>query len=74
MTRQIKCLYKNECPRDNRIKQISITYAEIPMPGQTAPGYKKMSFSCEDKNGCPKLDQYGRCPLLLKAPDNPCLS
>ena len=39
--------------------------------GQEKPGYKKLSFSCENGSVCPHLDQWGRCPLLLEAPDEP---
>ena len=71
MVRHIETLYRDVCPRFDRITEISVKYVEIPILGKMSPGYKKTSFYCADVNDCPKLDEYGRCPLVIKAPDSP---
>lgn len=60
--------YTGFCPRFCENRTIRIQYAVISMQGQP-PGYKKMSFTCDDGTDCPHLDQKGRCPLLIDAPD-----
>ena len=71
MSRKITYQYSGQCPKCNGPHSISITYAEIPIVGQSAPGYKKMSFTCDWSEDCLYMDEYGRCPVLLSAPDKP---
>ena len=71
MSRSVFKLYTGICPRSDCYQTIQIKYEAIHMWGQEKPGYKKLSFSCENGSGCPHLDQWGPCPLLLEAPDEP---
>ena len=71
MNRKVKSSFVGQCPRFGEPHSIVITYAEIPILGSSAPGYKKMSFTCDSLEDCPNLDRHGSCPLLLNAPDVP---
>ena len=71
MSRSVFKLYTGICPRSDCYQTIQIKYTAIPIMGQDHPGYKKMSFSCDDVSDSSHLDQWGRCPLLLEAPDEP---
>lgn len=64
--------YFNEyCPQYNEQRTILIEFAEVSFIGSLSPEYKKMSFRCNDVDICKYLDEYGRCPIYVKAPHNP---
>lgn len=71
MTKYYKFTYTGHCPYLSESHQILIDTAEIRAIGMTAPGYKKTGYSCEYSEDCPHLDEYGRCPLFISAPDEP---
>lgn len=70
MNNLVVTYYSDICPRFDEYRTIEIRYAVIPILGRS-PGYKKMSFTCDDGTDCPHLDQWGRCPLMIDAPDEP---
>lgn len=54
------------CPETEKTASIDVTFAEIPILGQTVPSYKALSLRCEyaSENGC----SYDRsCPLIKTA-------
>lgn len=71
MSKKYKCLVSGYCPHLQKNHTIPIVYEEIGMCGNPIPDYKKMECSCEYHHECTALDEYGRCWVLVKAPDHP---
>lgn len=59
------------CPKINDTRTILISYDKLFFSGDPAPHYAKAEYSCDGSSGCPHLDQYGRCPVYLLAPEKP---
>lgn len=73
MQRTLTYNFNFQCPYLNRPHSISIDYIEFFMCGTNHPCYKKGSYSCDEIDDCPfpSKDEWGRCPVYLKAPDEP---
>jgi len=69
--KQVTCTYRLQCPHLNKLHEINITYAQVPMCGTTKEVYKKVESYCSEDSKCNLKDQYGRCPVYLKAPEQP---
>lgn len=66
----VTIIYHGFCPQNRIHKSIEIELVEV-MIGSLVNDYKKMSFECADVDECEHLDEYGRCPLFIEAPDHP---
>lgn len=64
---KVSFLYSDFCPYAKANRAIHIDSTEI----SPSLGYKKLGYLCEDSESCPHLDEYGRCPIFLKAPSEP---
>lgn len=63
--------YCGYCPQIDADRIIEIEYTTVNMVGNHSLGYKKMNFYCPDSEMCHHLDNHGRCPLLVSAPNHP---
>ena len=70
MTNYIDSIYCGYCPQALSERTIGIRFAEVSFIGQSTNEYKKMLFDCPDVEVCQYLDQYGRCPLYIEAPNH----
>ena len=73
MTKTILTAYCGDCPYLGELHTIRIKYAEVALPKQLKPGYKRLSYSCNMSDDCPypQNDKYGRCPVFLNSPNEP---
>lgn len=67
----VRTFVNGYCPKFENNATICVEYARIPILGQASCGYKKMSFECDYAEDCECLDAWGRCPILVAAPDEP---
>lgn len=74
MSETITYRFSGSCPYTEKPQNITLEYYKIPITGCSDPCYKKGSYSCEYANECsyPDRDPYGRCPVYLSSPDEPC--
>lgn len=63
-----------DCPYLGEPHSIEIKYAELQLLGKDSPSHKALSYSCDMSDSCPYPEQdiYGRCPVFLSAPNEPC--
>ncbi len=71
MPKRISAIYQSHCPQLEKQHKIEIEYEELFFAGNLSPSYKKMGYNCDRSINCSHLDSYGRCPLLLQAPNDP---
>lgn len=71
MTKYIDSTYSGYCPKSLSTRTIGIRFAEVSFINQSSNEYKKMIFDCPDVEVCQHLDEYGRCPLFVEAPNHP---
>ncbi len=71
MAKYYSFIYTGQCPYLKSSHSIRIETAEVSSLGKLSPDYKKMGYSCEHSDDCPHLDEYGRCPVFIAAPDGP---
>lgn len=70
MSLYVSTTYEGHCPQIRETRTIGIRLAEVSFIGQSTAEYKKMLYSCPDAEVCQYLDQYGRCPLYIEAPNH----
>lgn len=74
MARKITIHHSSDCPYLGQEQAVKITYAEIPLLGSLASGYKIIGFSCPYGDECPypAKSRAGYCPVVDSAPERPC--
>ncbi len=63
--------YSGYCPQRHDTYTIDIEYASVSLLGNNNTAYKKMGFDCPYIDDCEHLDNHGRCPLFIEAPNHP---
>lgn len=71
MPNRVDSIYCGYCPQISSMRTIKIRFAEMSFIGKPSTEYKKILFDCSDAEVCQHLDEYGRCPLFIKAPNHP---
>ena len=64
-------VYTGKCPYLKSPQSIRVETSEIHILGNLSPGYKKVGYFCDYSEDCPHLDEYGRCPVFISAPNEP---
>jgi hypothetical protein len=70
MAKKFTYTFTSDCPYTESKQSIQIDYLEVPILGTMSNGNRKDIYFCPNSDECPHLDQYGRCPVYLQAPES----